>query len=387
VARALRAPSAFADIVMKSDLANRFIRQLHPAVPRPLPGEAAGLVLDHPQTRLSCRLNPSAAFLWSAMAEESRPAALAERLAAEFDIPRDQADRALSDFVYRMGALGFVRVDDASPPARLRGRYLDLLKAALTNILYAEHELRIERLEQEGAEADPRRMRDIRYLDPELFEELIAHKADGRVWRGKATRFSHTMIGVRRLQNLEWCAERIFDDGIEGDFLEAGVCQGGAAIFLRALQVAHGQEQRRTWVADSFQGLPKPTSEFDEGYELHEEAQPWLAASLTAVQDNFRTYDLLSDQVRFLPGWFADSLAGAPVESLAILRLDADLYSSTREVLDSLYDKVVPGGFIIIDDYHVFPNCRRAVDEFRAERSIADPLVRIDWTAVFWRRM
>lgn len=371
---------------MKSELGNRRIRQLHAAVPRPLPGEAAGLVLDHPQTRLSCRLNPSAAFLWSAMADESRPAALAERLAAEFDIPRDQADQALSEFSYRMGALGFVRIDDGGQSARLRARYLGLLKAALTNILYAEHELRIERLERQGDEPDPRGMRDIRYLDSELFENLIAHKEDGRVWRGKATRFSHTMIGLRRLQNLEWCAEQIFEDGIEGDFLEAGVCQGGAAIFLRALQVAHGQELRQTWVADSFQGLPRPTSEHDRGYELHEEAQPWLAASLRAVQDNFRSYDLLSDQVRFLPGWFADSLAEAPVESLSILRIDADLYSSTREVLEALYDKVVPGGFVIVDDYHVFPNCRRAVDEFRAERNVADPLVRIDWTAVFWRK-
>lgn len=372
---------------MKPDLANRYIRQLHAAVPKPLSGEATGLVLEHPQTRLACRLNPSAAYLWSALAEECCPSVLADRLATEFAISRDEAAEALSDFVYRMGALGFIRIDDGSLAARLRERYLDLLKAALTNLIYPEHELRIERLERDGPDCDPARaMRDIRYQEAELFEDLIAHKADGRVWRGEPTRFSHTMIGLRRLQNLEWCAEQIFEDGIEGDFLEAGVCQGGAAIFLRALQVAHGQEQRRTWVADSFQGLPKPSSKFDEGYDLNEEVQPWLAASLKAVQDNFRSYDLLSDQVRFLPGWFADSLPEAPVESLSILRIDADLYSSTLQVLEPLYDKVVPGGFIIIDDYHVFPNCRRAVDEFRAERKVADPLVRIDWTAVFWRK-
>lgn len=371
---------------MKSDLANLYVRQVHAAAPK-LSGEAGGVVLEHPQTGLACRLNPSAAFLWSALAEEEgRPSVLAERLVAEFGIPGDEAAEALSDFVYRMGALGFVHVDDGSLPARLRDRYLNLLKAALTNTLYAEHELRIERLEQEGAEADPRMMRDIRYDGSGLFEDLIAHKADGRVWRGKATRFSHTMIGLRRLENLEWCAGQIFDAGIEGDFLEAGVCQGGAAIFLRALQVVHDQDRRRTWVADSFQGLPKPTSEFDKGYDLHEDMQPWLAASLEAVQDNFRSYDLLSEQVRFLPGWFAESLPDAPVERLAILRLDADLYSSTREVLEALYEKVVPGGFVIVDDYHVFPNCRRAVDEFRAERNVADPLVRIDWTAVFWRK-
>jgi len=321
------------------------------------------------------------------LAEESRPPKVAQRVSVEFGIPFEHADGAVSDFLYRMGALGFVRADDQSCQGRLRERYLTLLKSTLSNLVYAEHELRIEQLEQEGTDAGrPRRLRDIRYDNPDLFDELIAHKADGRVWRRRATRFSHTMIGLRRLENLEWCAGQIFKDGLEGDFLEAGVCQGGAAIFLRALQVAHEQAHRITWVADSFQGLPKPSSEFDKGYDLHEAVQPWLAASLRSVQDNFRTYDLLSEQVRFLPGWFADSLPDAPVEKLAILRIDADYYSSTREVLEALYDKVVPGGFIIIDDYHAFPNCRRAVDEFRVERGIMDGLTRIDWTAVFWRK-
>jgi O-methyltransferase len=194
------------------------------------------------------------------------------------------------------------------------------------------------------------------------------------------------MVGMRRLQNLEWCATRVFSDGIAGDFMEAGVCQGGAAIFMRALQVAHGEDHRRMWVADSFEGLPAPTSEFDHGYEFQEARQPWLAATLEAVQDNFSTYSLLSEQVHFLRGWFADTLKDAPVKALAVLRIDADLYASTRDVLQALYDKLTPGGFIIVDDYHAFPPCRRAVDEFRDERGIAEPLTRIDWTAVFWRK-
>jgi len=62
------------------------------------------------------------------------------------------------------------------------------------------------------------------------------------------------------LDNLERCAEQVFLEEIPGDFLEAGVCQGGAAIFLRALQVAFGQESRCVWAADPFQGLPPPQS-------------------------------------------------------------------------------------------------------------------------------
>lgn len=168
--------------------------------------------------------------------------------------------------------------------------------------------------------------------------------------------------------------------------MEAGACQGGASIFMRALQVAFGEERRAMWVADSFQGLPVPTFEVDVPLDFRESKVPWLAASLQAVQDNFRTYDLLSDQVHFVEGWFSESLPAAPIGPLALLRLDADLYESTTDVLTALYDKVVPGGFIIIDDYHAFRACRSAVDEFRAARGITDPLRRVDWTAVYWQK-
>lgn len=343
--------------------------------------------LEHPHTRLRYRLNDSSAYLWSLLEEESRFPFLAERLVRDFGLDPEQAAEELSSFVERMGDLGFVAIDDGGEAARLRTGYLDLLKAALVNTIYPEHELRIELLEKRGPQPDlARAMRDIRYTDPQRFHDLVACKADGRNWQGRVTRFSHTMIGLRRLQNLEWCASRVFLDGIEGDFMEAGVCQGGAAIFLRALQTAHGEGDRRTWLADSFEGLPEPATPADRGYDFHEAVQPWLAASLEAVQDNFRTYGLLSDEVRFIPGWFDRTLAQAPVERLAILRIDADLYASTIEVLRSLYDKVVSGGYVIVDDYHVFPPCKAAVDEFREAQGIAEPLVRIDWTAIFWRK-
>jgi hypothetical protein len=345
------------------------------------------LHLAHPVTGFTYRLNASSAFIWSSLQKESRFAALAERLASEFDIPEGEAACALEGFAEQMGSLGFVTVDDGRPATRLRTRYLNLLKAALVNAIYPEHELRIELLEREGPGPDiQRRMRDIRYSEAQRFRDLLAHKADGRNWRRRVTRFSHTMVGLRRLQNLEWCAARIFAEGIEGDFLEAGVCQGGASIFMRALQVAHDEGHRSMWVADSFEGLPEPESEHDQGYDFHEAVQPWLAVGLETVKDNFRTYDLLSDKVRFLPGWFSETLPEAPVESLALLRIDADLYLSTRQVLEGLYEKIAPGGFVVVDDYRAFPPCRRAVDEFRKARGIAEPLVRIDWTAVFWRK-
>jgi O-methyltransferase len=120
--------------------------------------------------------------------------------------------------------------------------------------------------------------------------------------------------------------------------------------------------------------------------DLSVEACPTLAVPLERVRELFARYGLLDDRVRFLPGWFADTLPRAPIERLALLRIDADLYESTGDALAALYDKVSSGGFVIVDDYGCIPACRTAVDEFRAARGIQEPLEIIDWTGVFWRR-
>jgi hypothetical protein len=104
------------------------------------------------------------------------------------------------------------------------------------------------------------------------------------------------------------------------------------------------------------------------------------------VQDLFERYGLLDEQVRFLSGWFKDTLAAAPIESLAVLRLDGDLYESTMDALNPLYDKVSDGGFVIVDDYDSCAPCKRAIDEFRTGRSITAELQRIDKQSVFWRK-
>ena len=70
-----------------------------------------------------------------------------------------------------------------------------------------------------------------------------------------------------------------------------------------------------------------------------------------------------------------------PVERLAILRVDADLYESTRDVLDALYGRVSNGGYVVIDDYWAFEPCRSAVDEFLSARGERVEPRRIDWFA------
>ncbi len=208
-------------------------------------------------------------------------------------------------------------------------------------------------------------------------------RAEGRDWPARA----HTMIGLKRLANLRFCVETILDDGIPGDLIETGVWRGGATIFMRAILKARGATDRLVWVADSFAGLPPPDTiryPDDAGITLHQ--FPQLAVPLERVQENFRRYGLLDGQVRFLKGWFRDTLPAAPIERLAILRLDGDLYESTIQALDGLYDKLSLGGFVIVDDYGNVAACQQAVDDFRTEHGISDPIMPIDWGGVYWRR-
>jgi len=349
------------------------------------------VVLVHPVTGLEYRLNHTALFLWKSLQEPTTMEALRERICHTFDIDTGTATQTAEAFVRRLAELGFLEVhpQDGGLSA-MRRRYLQLLKKALVNLIYPEHELRLRYLESAPTPADPlgvqRALRDLRYTDPASFAELVNTKQDGQNFRRAVTRDAHTMVGLRRLDNIEWCATEIFAAGVEGDFLEAGVCRGGASIFMRALQVAYGQEQRRMWVADSFAGLPAPRAEADAGLDFTEERMPWLAASLASVQDNFRTYDLLSDHVCFIAGWFSETMPSCEAGPIALLRIDADLYESTRDVLVALYDRVTPGGFVIVDDYYAFRACAAAVDEFRSQRGITDPLHRVDWTATYWRK-
>lgn len=242
--------------------------------------------------------------------------------------------------------------------------YLDLLKRCLTRVLFPD-----ERLHKDLITTSP--------FDP-------AMRDDGRDWPTLA----ETMVGLRRLNNLQLSVEEVLRSAVPGDLVETGVWRGGAAILMRGVLQAYRVTDRRIWLVDSFQGLPEPDADkypSDAGRALHK-YNPYLGVSLEAVRENFRRYELLDDQVSFLPGWFRDTLPTAPIGRIAVLRLDGDLYESTMEVLMNLYDRVSIGGYVIIDDYGALPCCRTAVTDFRERRGVSAPLHTIDWTGVFWRK-
>jgi O-methyltransferase len=198
---------------------------------------------------------------------------------------------------------------------------------------------------------------------------------------------AETMVGRKRLDNLQHCIAEVIADAVPGDLIETGVWRGGATIFMRGVLKAHGDASRTVWVADSFRGLPPPDQEqypADAG-DRHFESSA-LAVSVDEVRANFRRYGLLDEQVRFLPGWFRDTLHTAPIDHLAVLRLDGDMYESTIVALDALYPKLSAGGYLIVDDYGAVEGCRRAVNDYRQRHEIDDPMEMIDWTGCFWRK-
>jgi O-methyltransferase len=202
---------------------------------------------------------------------------------------------------------------------------------------------------------------------------------------------AETMIGMQRLTSLQECVETVLQENVPGDLVECGVWRGGASILMRAVLAAYGDGERSVWLADSFEGVPPPDTENYEADKLPwysiglHKAAPILAVSQEEVRANFERYGLLDDQVRFLPGWFKDTLQDAPIERIAVLRLDGDLYESTIQALDGLYPRLSPGGFCIIDDFNL-EYCRKAVADYRAKHGISAEIVRIDQCGVFWRK-
>ncbi|MDQ3720947.1 MAG: TylF/MycF family methyltransferase [Actinomycetota bacterium] len=272
----------------------------------------------------------------------------------------------------------------ASGDVATRELYLDLLKRAVSHTLYSRTDVgplagRNQITRALLREADRRGLLLLREVeDPE------GQREEGRDW----PLFGQTMIGLKRLENLQFCVEDVVERSLPGDLIETGVWRGGATIFMRGILAAHGVRDRTVWAADSFEGLPRADT---EPYPADADGALWhlehrLAISLEEVQGNFERYGLLDDQVRFLKGWFKDTLHTVPDPQWAVIRLDGDMYGSTMEALTALYPNLMPGGYVIVDDYSAIDVCRRAVDDYRKRNGIEDPIQQIDWTGVYWQR-
>ncbi len=194
-----------------------------------------------------------------------------------------------------------------------------------------------------------------------------------------------SMLGEHKLDTLRYCTEACLENNVEGDIIETGVWRGGATIYLTGILQANGNRDKTVYVADSFEGLPPPDEEkypHDKGLTHH--LRKDLAIPLEEVRDNFARFDLLSDRVVFVKGFFEDSLQDVKSERFSILRLDGDMYGSTMTVLKQLYHKLEIGGYLILDDW-LISGARDALLDFREKMSIDDEMYE-DFSGIFWQK-
>ncbi|KAA0103198.1 macrocin O-methyltransferase [Mycolicibacterium sp. P1-5] len=263
----------------------------------------------------------------------------------------------------------------------VRSLYLDLLRRNLTR--FGMH----ERMPSDWPLRRRLLLKAANTLGPKLRGGGVSgqnYREAGLDWPAEA----ETMIGMKRLTSLQECVETVLADDVPGDLVETGVWRGGACILMRAVLAAYGDTTRSVWLCDSFQGVPRSdTANYKADKGIHAEiVSGILGVSEADVKKNFERYGLLDGQVRFLPGWFKDTLHDAPIDAISVLRLDGDLYESTIQALDALYPRLSPGGFCVVDDYLAVKACEQAVTDYRTKHGITAEIVDIDGTGVLWRK-
>jgi hypothetical protein len=187
----------------------------------------------------------------------------------------------------------------------------------------------------------------------------------------------HTMCSVARLRGLHEGVKLVVEEHLDGDVVECGCARGGSAA-LMALTLRQLGERRNLWLFDTFEGLPAPTAD-DPDYEIAELFTGSCKGQLDEVRELFRERGV-AEGVQFVKGLFQDTIPGSAIERIALLHIDGDWYESVKVCLETLYDKVVPGGIIQFDDYGYWKGARKAVDEFFLKRGLRVEMTRLDYS-------
>jgi O-methyltransferase len=186
--------------------------------------------------------------------------------------------------------------------------------------------------------------------------------------------------GGPRLVSLFRLANRVSRSGIPGDIVECGCARGGTAALLG---MASRHSRKHLWLFDSFEGLP-PADEIDGSAAAKHVGSSY--GSTAEVESTLRRLGISETRTHLVPGWFQDTLSVADVRSIALLHIDADWYSSVRTCLETLYERVSSGGYVVLDDYGYWPGCRAAVDEFMQKQCITVPLIDVDGIRRYFRK-
>lgn len=218
--------------------------------------------------------------------------------------------------------------------------------------------------------------------------------------------FHYTMLPFARLRNAYDCMATVEREKVPGAVVECGVWAGGCVGLMASVNKAAGNKERPFHLFDSFEGVPQPSVHDTDVLERFAEEYPDLTPDVgdgtselvpigicSAPLDKtkelfFRVLDIDPAQVHIHQGWFQDTIPATKAEigDIALLRLDGDWHESTKVCLDNLYDQLVPGGFLIIDDYGCFSGCTKATDDFFAARGETPTFVDVDGECVFFRK-
>jgi cephalosporin hydroxylase/GT2 family glycosyltransferase len=268
-------------------------------------------------------------------------------------------------------------------------RYLDLVKAVLLDERNLQHELRLSYvLGLQGGPPDPTVLRDPVRAMSHRYRHLLQARDAGRPAAEGLTSPALTTMGRAQLERLAHAAGRVLVDGVPGDFAEVGVGGGGGGILLRAMLTAHEVPDRQVWLADAFSatspqdGAGNGVDGGARGAEVPA-AVRHLASDLNAVRDNIAQLGLLDDRVRFLQGPPAETLADAPIDALALLRIGDAPGVDAGRVLEVLHPRLSPGAEVIVSGI-ADPELGAAVGRARDRLGITAPLERVGWNAVAW---
>jgi O-methyltransferase len=181
----------------------------------------------------------------------------------------------------------------------------------------------------------------------------------------------YSMVRNENLKTLYDLVSELNTSRLAGDIVECGVWNGGSAAIMGVACMKDRQliQERTIWLFDSFQGLPPP-GEQDGDVERQNYFQGWNRGEVALVEEIFRKVGFPLEKMVIVPGWFNETLSKSRVRKVALLHIDADWYDSVKAVLEIFFDRVVPGGFVVMDDYGYWQGCSQALRDYFAEHRV-----------------
>jgi O-methyltransferase len=158
---------------------------------------------------------------------------------------------------------------------------------------------------------------------------------------------------------------------LEGDIIECGVFRGASTRRIVHTMAKH-RANKTLYACDSFEGFPVfgVTKEDVSPFRPIARLRTKFRAAADVPNRLTEFFSVYQVDGRIVKGYFEDTLASINSQRFCFIHLDSDTYSSHVFCLNALYDKLVPGGILVLDDYAqpAWPGATQAVDAFFADK-------------------